>query len=129
MASSPANCPKHETVPEQPTQTKKCSQGKRGKMKATSKAQGWQNGAEDIVPSPVDWEPVDDVDGPAYMNYKVIIEKERTPDLFPAAKGTMNVSKHHSLCTYRHSLSSLQFHAAFSQCLGSHEAPHRAQNM
>ena len=97
MASPTTKRPKHEAVPEQPAQDEEHSQGEGCKVKLASKRQGSQESEEDTKPSPVDWDGVEDVDGPAYMDYKKIIMKERTPDLFPTPEGKANVSKQHSL--------------------------------
>ena len=47
----------------------------------------------DINPaSPVNWTPVGKVQPSRYIDYKVIVMQERTPDLFPPAQGMQNVS-------------------------------------
>ena len=98
MESPPTKRPKCGTISEHPSQIKKCSQGKGDKVK--------ENGVQKkVVPetaikvdaSPVNWEPVDQLQPSPYIDYKVVIVNERTPDLFPPALGTMNVSKQHSL--------------------------------
>ena len=87
MASLPPKRLKYGSAPEHSTQAEMHPQRKG----CGTDANGDETDVEFVPPTPVNWEQVEEVDGPAYMNYKEIIMKDRAPDLFPSAKEMSNV--------------------------------------
>ena len=94
MATPAPDCPQDTTALRQLTQSKVHPHREGDKSRSAEEADKGRK----VVPftvivdaSPVNWEPVEKVQSSLYIDYKIIIMNERTPDLFPPALGMQNV--------------------------------------
>ena len=90
MASLLPERRKYRSAPEHSTQAEMHPQRKGRETDAN----GHETDVKYLPSTPINWEPVEGVTGPAYEDYKVIIMTKRAPDLFPAAQGKSIVSTH-----------------------------------